>query len=124
MKNPPQISDAEWEVMEVIWSKSPLTANEIVEDLSKEKKWHAQTIRTMLNRLVKKKALNYEQQGKRYLYRPNVSQDKCVAKESRSFLERVFGGATPSMIAYFVKSTKLSSAEVEELKQILNKKDA
>ena len=88
----PQISEAEWVVMEVVWRKNPVTALEVVQQLAEHKHWQDQTIRTMLRRLIRKKALKYRAEGKVFYYEPAVSRDQCVRGESRSFLKRVFGG--------------------------------
>jgi BlaI family penicillinase repressor len=122
MPNTPNISDAEWEVMRVIWEKSPIPANEVVERLGPLRGWSPQTIKTMLNRLVRKGALAFEAEGKRYLYRPRVTRDQCVRMESRSFLDRVFGGAAAPMLDYFVRNTRLSAEEIAELRRILSRK--
>jgi BlaI family transcriptional regulator, penicillinase repressor len=121
MPNPPKISDAEWEVMRVIWAQSPLAANQVVARLARHD-WSPRTVKTMLNRLVNKGALAFEAQGKRYLYRPAVKQDQCVRSESRTFVDRVFGGAAGAMINYFVENESLNSAEIAQLKRMLNRK--
>jgi BlaI family penicillinase repressor len=119
-----QISDAEWLVMQAVWAKQPLTAAEIVEALKGQADWTPATIKTLLHRLVKKGALAYEEAGKRYLYRAQVTRSACVRKESRSFLDRVFGGNEAALLEHFVKSSKLSAKEIEELKRILEKQEA
>src|ERR1051326_4066487 len=99
MPKPPSISDAEWEVMNVVWGDSPVTANEVVSALgSRRPRWSPRTIKTLLNRLVKKGALGYEADGRRYLYRPRVRRDACMRRESGSFLTRVFGDAVGPML--------------------------
>ena len=118
----PEISDSEWEVMNVIWGRSPLTASEIVDMLAGKKQWSPRTVKTLLNRLVKKKALAYEVTGNRYLYRPNIAREFCVRHEGRSFMNRVFGGAAGAMLAHFVEDANLSLTEIENLKKILNRK--
>jgi len=119
----PKISDAEWQVMDVIWSgDAPLTAGEIVGSLTKTPKWNPRTIKTMLNRLVNKGALRFEAEGNRYLYRPAVSRNACVRKESRSFLQRVFGGDVAPMLAHFVEDARLTPRQVAELRKILAQK--
>ena len=70
MPKPPKISDAEWEVMKVVWDKSPITANDINDRLAKRHNWDSRTVKTMINRLVNKGALSYDVQGRSYLYRP------------------------------------------------------
>lgn len=124
MARTPAISDAEWQVMRVVWERpSPITASDVVAELSRNTEWSAATIKTMLNRLVKKGALTYEAQGKRYLYRAKVKQAECVRSESRSFLERVFGGAAAPMLNHFVRHADLTPEEVAELKRILEQKE-
>jgi BlaI family penicillinase repressor len=119
-KQPPSISDAEWDVISVLWdADGELTSNEVVERLAKPKGWSPRTVKTLLNRLVKKRALSYQIDGKRYLYRPAVAREQCVRAESRSFLSRVFGGAAGPMLVHFVTHADLSPAELKELEQAL-----
>jgi BlaI family penicillinase repressor len=116
----PRISETEWEIMRIVWSRQPVTAADIIADLQKEdSSWHPVTAKTLLNRLVKKGALGYEQQGRAYLYSALVTERDCVASVSRSFLDRVFGGSVATMFAHFVDSRKLSGKQVRELKQAL-----
>jgi BlaI family penicillinase repressor len=110
-------------VMQVLWTDSPLTANQIVQQLSPDSGWNPRTIKTMLNRLVNKGALRFDTEGKRYLYRPAVSRETCVRGESRSFLRRVFGGKLAPMLAHFVEDEKLTRSEIEQLKRLLEGKD-
>jgi len=122
----PNISEAEWEVMRVIWDsadKNPLTAQQVVDALSSRKDWSVRTIKTLLNRLVEKNAVGFEEEGKRYRYWPKVTQEQCVRSESRSFLFRVFGGQAAPMLNYFVTHAKLSADEIAQLKKILSKKE-
>ena len=124
MKKPiPNISELEWKVMKVIWAKSPLSAAEIIEALrAVDPSWHPRTAKTLLNRLVKKKALGYDMEGRAYLYRPLVQESDCAQAESESFLNRVFGGSLEPMLANFVKQKKLSAADIRELKRLLEGK--
>ncbi len=94
-------------------------ANDIVDDLAGQKAWSPRTIKTLLNRLIKKGALTFEVKGKCYLYRAAVGRDQCVRAAGRSFLSRVFGGSAGPMLVHFVNHTDLSPAEVEELQQLL-----
>lgn len=121
MNNTLSISDAEWEVMKVIWKKDKITANEIIDELSKNIDWKANTIKTLINRLLKKGVISFQKNGKEYLYYSVASEEECVKAESETFLKKVFNGSVNSMILNFVKSEKLSEKDIEELKQILNK---
>ncbi len=123
MKTIPKISEAEWEVMKVLWAKSPLPAGEIIERLAVHDAWHPKTAKTLLNRLVKKKALGFEKDGRAYLYRPLVREVDCVKAVSDSFLDRVFGGALTPMLAHFVEHKKMSAEQIRELKRLLDQKD-
>lgn len=119
-KSIPSISDAEWHVMEIVWAEGkPVAANEIVARLEKTRDWKGKTVKTMLNRLVKKGALGYEPDGKRYLYKPKVARDECVRVQSRSFLSRVFGGATGAALMHFVEEHNLTPTEIEQLRRVL-----
>lgn len=100
-----------------------MTALEVVQQLSHYKQWQDQTIRTMLRRLIRKKALSYRAEGKTYYYSPAVSREQCVRGESRSFLERVFGGAAHPLLVQLVQEAKLSQEEIAELKRILRDKE-
>lgn len=118
----PRISETEWEVMKVLWAHAPLTAAEVIERLrTRDRTWHPKTVRTLLNRLVGKKALGYRREGRVYLYRPLVAEKDCVAAATESFLDRVFGGALQPMLAHFVEQRKLTAADLRELQQILNR---
>ena len=119
-KHLPSISDAEWHVMEVVWAgQQPIAANEIVARLEKTTPWKDKTVKTMLNRLVNKGALGYEADGKRYLYKPRVARGECVRLQSRSFLSRVFGGATGAALMHFVEEHDLTPDEIEQLRRVL-----
>jgi BlaI family penicillinase repressor len=118
----PRISEAEWEVMRLLWTRSPLTANEVVEALSATRSWKPKTIKTLLSRLVKKKAVGFNRKGREYDYCPVVEEAQCIRVESRSFLRRVYGGAVKPMLAAFIENEDLSPDDVRDLKHILDKK--
>lgn len=122
MKKLPRISDAEWLVMQVFWTEGRLTADEVVERLSGEVTWNARTIRTLINRLLTKKALKFEKEGRKYRYYPAASEEQCVRQERRSFVQRVYGGTVTPMLAAFIKEAKLSHQDIEELKRMLDEK--
>lgn len=123
MKEIPQISEAEWEIMKVLWNHSPLSSKEVVEALAGSTDWKEKTIKTLIGRLVQKKALGYREDGRAYSYFPLVSQEECVKAENQSFLKKIYGGALKPMLVHFMQDGKLSKAEIEELKMILEKKE-
>jgi BlaI family penicillinase repressor len=99
MKKVPKISESEWIVMRVLWAKSPLTANEVVERLEGKAKWKPKTVKTLINRLVKKGAAKFEKEGRRHKYCPAVGRAECVATERKSFVRCGYGSITKPMLA-------------------------
>jgi len=122
MRQIAKISESEWLVMKAIWNENPITSKRVVEALSGSTAWKPKTIKTLLNRLVKKGAVGYKSKGREYHYYPLIEEAVFVKAESRSFLKRVFGGAVKPMLATMVESEDLSPEDVEELKGILDKK--
>ena len=100
-----------------------LTAGEVVDAVTRVQNWHPRTIKTLLNRLVQKKAVEVRVDGRRYLYRPRVPRDAALRRESRSFLSRVFGGAVAPAVVHLLEQSdlKLTPREIEQLRQILEK---
>ncbi len=123
MANLVQISDAEWDVMEVTWAAGPCAAARVIEQLSATHEWNHRTVRTLLARLVEKGALEYEVDGPRYIYRAVVSRQECVRQESRSFADKVFGGDMAELLLHFVKDAPLGADDIAELRKVLDEKD-
>ena len=120
MAKAPGISEAEWDVMKVVWDQEPVAASDVADRLAAERQWHPQTVKTMLTRLVGKGALAYKAEGKRYLYRSRISRDACVRSESRSFLSRVFDGSVTPAVVHLLTHSKLSDDELKQLRRILD----
>jgi BlaI family transcriptional regulator, penicillinase repressor len=121
MKDPtPQISGAEWQVMKFIWKQeAPCTAQTVIESLAEPNEWSPATIKTLLNRLVQKKALNFEKEGKAYLYSAAFSETACQTTETDAFLNRVFDGGLSPLIAHFAQARGLSKKDIKELEDLL-----
>ena len=122
MAEKPKISDAEWQVMRVLWKKSPLTVKEVIETLSKKTKWQPETIRTLVNRLTKKKAVGFEKKGRRHYFYPLLSQQECVKADADSFLTRAGAAMLKPILTSFIEKEKLTDEEIAELQRILDKK--
>lgn len=122
MTSIPKVSEAEWQVMNVLWHDSPLTVKEIVVILSKHTDWHFETIRTLVNRLEKKGAIGYEKHGRKHHYYPLISQEQCVRQEAESVLSRTGTAVLKPILAAFIEQEDLSDEEIEDLRRILEKK--
>jgi BlaI family penicillinase repressor len=121
MSTPPKITEAEWVIMKIFWERSPLTANQVVEQLS-ESDWNPKTIRTLIIRLRKKNALGFDKQGREYRYFPIVHEHECVRQQTHSLLSRAGMAVFKPMLAAFLQEQQLSEREIEELKHILENK--
>lgn len=118
-----QISPAEWDVMGVVWDTGPITAADVIARLSDSHDWSHRTIRTLLARLVEKGALAFDVDGKAYIYRPAITRKQCVREESRSFMNKVFGGDVGALLVHFVQDANLDPQELERLRDLLASKD-
>ena len=118
----PTITEAEWKVMKVLWAKAPQPAYDVVQSLARAEHWHPNTVKSMLSRLRQKKALGTKKYKNLYLYYPLVSEEDCVHAESESFLHRLFGGSVKPLLVHFAKRRKLTAADLEELRRILENK--
>jgi BlaI family penicillinase repressor len=121
MKAIPRISEAEWEVLGVLWEKFPLTASEVFDALD-ERGWKLNTVRTFLTRLESKGVIAAVEGDGGKQFTPQFDRETCVSAASQSFLDRVFGGAAGSLLIHFAKSKRLSAAELAELQAILDQK--
>jgi BlaI family penicillinase repressor len=119
MKKSPRISPAEWQVMKIVWAQSPILAREIIARLAHSQEWSDKTIRTLLARLVKKRVISFQREGRAYLYRPLAAKADCVQSECQSFIDRFFEGALAPMFAQFLQSRTLSDPERSELRLLL-----
>lgn len=117
----PNISESEWQVMEILWESSPRTASEVAKALRETTGWADNTVRTLLTRLVEKGALETEGgDGSPKRFTPSVGRDSCVQAESSSFLQRIFQGAAQPLLVHFARNARLTPAEVAELKKLLD----
>ena len=110
-----RISGAESQIMEALWSQGPLTADEIVQSVGPAQSWGEATVKTLINRLLKKQALASERAGGRALYRPLISRETYVTGESQGLLDRLFGGQIAPLVAHYAQHRALSPEEIARL---------
>lgn len=121
MKSLPQISEAEFEVMKIVWKYAPISTNEITERLVKTTTWSPKTIQTLIKRLVTKGALSYEKQSRVFVYTPLVGEAEYIGQESNTFLNRFYDGDITAMLSAYINNDRLSEAEIDELRSLLSK---
>lgn len=118
-----ELSDAEWQIMNLVWERQPVAAQDVIGALQAPSGWSPATIRTMLHRLVKKGALHFTPEGNRYWYRAAVRRADCVRRAARSFLDRVFDGEAAPLLMHFVRTARFTPAELAELRKLLDEQE-
>lgn len=118
----PQISEAEYEVMKIVWKYAPINTNEITEKLLATSSWSAKTIQTLIKRLVNKGVLTYEKNSRVFVYTPLVKESEYISQESNSFLNRYYDGDITAMLSAYIQNDKLSKTEIETLRALLSKR--
>lgn len=118
----PQISEAEFEVMKIVWKYAPISTNEITDKLLQTTSWSPKTIRTLIKRLVTKGALTYEKQSRVFVYTPLVQENEYINQKSSSFLARFYDGNLTNMVSAYIEDDKLSQTEIEQLRSILSRR--
>ena len=122
MKKIPGISEAEHQVMKVIWRDNPIVASEIINVLTDKTDWKPKTIKTLINRLLTKGVIGYEKTGREYVYYPIVEEEDFIKTESRMFLKRIFGGAMKPMLVSMVENEDLTLDDLDELRKYIMEK--
>lgn len=117
----PQISEAEYEVMKVVWKYAPISTNEITDRLTPTTNWRPKTIQTLIKRLVTKGALTYEKQSRVFVYTPLIDEKEYIGQKSHSFLERYYNGDITAMLSSYIENDKLSESEIDTLRSLLLK---
>lgn len=118
MSDLPQISEAEFEVMKIVWKYAPISTNEITEKLLQTTSWSAKTIQTLIKRLVTKGALTYQKQSRVFVYTPIVKENEYIGQESTSFLNRYYDGDITAMVSSYIENDKLSASELDTLRKL------
>ena len=114
-----RISDAEHAVMEVLWDEAPLTAQDVAERVDPARGWSANTVKTLLGRLLAKSAIAHQEDSRRYLYRPLVARDDYVSGESKRLIDRLFGGKLTPLVAHLAERDQLTADDIAEIEALL-----
>jgi len=117
------VSNTEKELLEVLWQKAPMSSNEITDAIQQKKDMHSSTIKTLLNRLVKKEAIGFNEKNRKYYYFPLIEKSVFYQTETDSFLQRFFNGQVSSLMSYFAEKESLSKEERQQLQSLIEKMD-
>ncbi|NMW31594.1 CopY family transcriptional repressor [Altererythrobacter sp. RZ02] len=118
-EQPDRISEAELAVMEALWQRNPITASEVCDSVCEKRQWSLATVKTLLSRLVAKKAISTSPDGRRFLYAPLIARADYVGGESRRLVDRLFGGRAAPLFAYLAESEALSDDDLAEMEALL-----
>ena len=113
------ISEAESIIMQSLWDKNPMCAEDVIAALSDQQDWQEATVKTLLNRLLKKGAVRAEKEGRRFLYSPVLKREQWIHTESKGLLDRLFDGKIAPLVAHFSQQKKLSKQDLDELKRLI-----
>ena len=116
---PPSITEAESAVMEVLWRRNPLPTEAVVAALEGEQHWQEGTIKALLNRLLRKRVIRADKEGRRFLYSPLVSRDEWLLSESKGLLDRLFSGRVAPLAAHFSRHGQLTKRDIADLKRLI-----
>lgn len=114
-----RISDAEHAVMEALWEKSPLTAQQVAERVAPDRAWTINTVKTLLGRLLAKQAIEADERERRFHYSPLVAREDYVAGESNRLINRLFGGRLTPLVAHLAERDQLSQSDIAEIEALL-----
>ena len=115
----PKISEAEMQLLQLLWDESPLGATEIADRVSSERGWTITTVKTLLSRLVAKGALTAQPQGRKYLYAPAIDRDDVAVSHARGLIDRLFGGRVSPLVAQLAEQQELDEQDIAELEKIV-----
>lgn len=122
MEKLPQISEAEYEIMKIIWNNFPISTNDICASVPAVHHWSSKTIHTLLSRLTAKKVISYEQRGRMYYYSPLISQEKYLSQENRMFLSRFYNGEATPLLSALLSNAQLSDQDLKNMYHLIDSK--
>lgn len=115
-----KISDSEYQVMNIIWACHPIGSKEIIEQLESKKDWTPQTIKTLINRLMTKGAIDFKKEGRVYFYSPLLDRETFLKNENKSFLKKFYNNSISQVVSHLVKESEISKDEIAALRKILD----
>ena len=118
-KSPLELFDSEWAILQVVWEHEPCTAPAVQETLRQARGWAYTTVKTLMDRMVKKGLLRTERIRSLYLYRSAVTRAEAQRSEIRRAVRRAFDGALTPMMQFLIENERLSDEEYRQLEQLL-----
>lgn len=120
----PHITDAEWEVMRIVWANTHVTSKDVISILNEKMNWKQGTTKTLLGRLVEKDALHTELEGRKFIYTANIEEKDALRSYTNEIFERVCRKNVGNVVESIIEDHALSFDDIERLEEILEKKKA
>jgi predicted transcriptional regulator len=114
-----RISDAELQLLQLLWDESPLGASELAERVPPGRDWSLTTVKTLLSRLVAKGALTTESQGRRFRYRPAVARETVAGRQAGGLVDKLFGGRVSPLVAQLAEQREIDPQDLDELEALI-----
>jgi predicted transcriptional regulator len=118
-----RISEAESRIMDALWRRGPLVVEDVIAEVAGPQNWSDATVKSLIGRMLKKKAIQSARREGRTYYRPLVGRDEYMSAESKSFLDRIFGGKLAPFVSHFAEHEALSPEDVAQLKALIARLD-
>jgi predicted transcriptional regulator len=115
----PRISEAELQVMQLLWEDGPLDAVELARKIPSDRSWSLATVKTLLSRLVAKGAVSTKPQGRKFIYAPLLEREQVAARQANRLVERLFGGRVSPLVAQLVEQREIDPEDLAELEQLI-----
>lgn len=116
------ITEAEWEIMRVVWANGHTTSREIIEILEDKMNWKAATIKTLIGRLVNKEALLTEKEGRKFIYSAGINEKEMIGNYSSDILTKVCSKQNNQVVENLINDAKLSKDDIDSLIALLQEK--
>ena len=113
------ISNAEWEIMRVVWTKEETTSSQILEILEQKTDWTASTVKTLLKRLVDKGYLATQKSGKSFLYSTLVSEEEAINRQADELFDKFCQRKHTVIIKHLLETTPMTMADINDLQALL-----
>jgi len=118
---PNKISDAELQLLQLLWDESPLGATEIFDRVPADRDWTLATVKTFLSRLVTKGAVTAVPQGRRFLYSPAIERESVAARQADRLVDRLFGGRVSPLVAQLAEQRPIDPEDLAELEALIRR---
>ena len=116
-----ELTEAEWEIMNVVWEKEPCAAGTVQEELADSRNWAYATVKLTMDRMVQKGFLEINRIRNLQLFRSCISEVEARRGELRKMLARAFGGALTPMLKFLIEHEGLSKEEAAQLREFVSK---